>query len=95
MYGKIYYVTFEARMKGTAYEYFYHCCAHSADEAKELAKQAWSKDHDAHQFHLYAHRSKAPDVPFLKVTSWKGNTLTGENVIDRFICTDLRSNRRR
>jgi len=87
---KIYFVTFEAHRNCTVYSYVYHCWAYDAKEAKETAKAAWSKDHDAHPFHLYAKCSNMPMVKCLKVIGWKGNAYAGEDCIDKFICTDLR-----
>ena len=88
---KIYFVTFEAHRNCTIYDYIFHCWAYDAKEAKEIAKEAWAKDHDAHQFHLYAKYSRAPMDKCLKVISWKGNAFTGSECIDKFICTDLRT----
>ena len=89
-YGRIYYVTFDAQKDCKIYDYIYHVWAWDAKEAKELAKIAWKKDHKEHQFHLYAHRSKAPNNEFLRVIGWKGNTYSGEDCLE-FICTDIRS----
>lgn len=91
MYGRIYFVTFEVHKNCTIYDYIFHVWALDAKEAKQLAKQAWEKDHQAHQFHLYAKRSKAPDTKFLRVVGWKGDSYTGDECISSFICTDFRA----
>ena len=91
-YGRIYYVTFEVHKDCKVYNYIFHCWAWNATEAKQLAKDAWALSHKSHQFHLYAHRSNAPDDQFLRVIGWNGITYSGKMAcIDRFICTDFRT----
>ena len=91
-YGRIYYVTFEMHKDCKIYNYIFHCWAWDAKEAKDIAKRAWEKNHEAHQFHMYAHRSKAPDSQFLRVRGWNGMIHSGkEECLDKFICLDFRA----
>jgi len=90
-YGKIYFVTFEVHRDCQIFDYIFHCRAWDAKEAKELARDAWIKDHKRHQFHMYAKKSSMPAEEFLNVRSWHGDTFSGEKCMNKFICTDFRT----
>lgn len=64
----LYRVTFDTKKHGYR-SWIRHCFAESAKEAREIIKECWEKDHDAHQFGLVAKREK-PDITTVWLNSF-------------------------
>ena len=88
----LYIVTFEVHKDCKIHDFVYHCDARNAKDACETAKKAWTdSDHTAHMFHLHGIKSKVQDAKLLSITTWKGTRLTGDEIMDTFVSTDLRT----
>ena len=93
---KIYYVTFDTQSVSfrETKEYFFHCYAKNAKEAKELCKEEWPKLFNSHnpkiphQFHIYAKQSRIQDVDLLGLRTWEDAPIRGKDCLG-FICTNV------
>ena len=88
----IYVVTFEVHKNCQIHSFVYHCEAKNAKEACAIAKQAWQdEERKEHMFHIHAVRSKRQAPGLLNVKTRASTTVQGEEVMNRFISTDLRT----
>ena len=94
----IYIVTFEIHKDCQIKEYVYHCQAQNAKEACEIARHGGfygkteckaNKKLMGHMFHVHAVKSRVQDIEKLTVRTWKGNTFTGDQVMNAYICVDF------
>lgn len=87
---KIYFVTFEVRVVGCRNQMIYHCMANNAKEAKEKAKKFWASlsGIDGRPYYVYANKSRAQDVKYLRVVGWEGTEYKADYVMNHVFCTE-------
>lgn len=88
----IYIVTFEVHKDCRIHDFVYYCDAKNAKDACETARKAWAdSEHSAHMFHLHGVKSTVQDPNLVRVTSWRGTHRKGDEVMNTFISTDVRT----
>jgi len=90
---KLYGVTFEIHRDCQIRNLIFHTWANNAREACEIARQQFpEKTHSgSHMFHVHAYQSKLQDPEKLHVVNWKGQSITGQDVLQNFYCVDFRT----
>ena len=86
---KIYIVTFEIHRDCQIRDYVYYCYAANAKEACNSCKYSWKGD--GHQFHVHAVKSRIQDMNLLKARNWKSVETTGEDLMGKYIMTDIKT----
>lgn len=88
---KIYTVFFDVKTPGRINKMVFHCMANNAGEAKEAARDHWSRlylgSNKGRARNLSAKRSDVQDVSALRVIGWEGTVYHADYVVGRSFCT--------
>lgn len=88
----IYITTFEIHRDCQVRNLVFHCEAKNAKEADAIAKDTWKQNKGTgHQFHVHSVKSNIQNQDLLRVRNWKGQTVAGSAVMNKFFCLDFRT----